>query len=233
MLDRLEQDLETHPDRVITDCSSLKSPRAQLIKAKAQEALSKQKRSNPLLEEAINSFTRVLSMGEEVPQALLEEAANRCVDLMLFRGWNMRALQVQKLLIQKFPAKAALSNRLGVLHLMSGQNKEAKKAFEAVLQTLPEDGFAMGHLGFILKMEATSGTNGSDQTALLDRSVGLLAKGIESGDPGVAKDGKFYFHLGDGLRRLGREPEADQVSINLTKIIAQKIIGKKIVLGPY
>ena len=94
---------------------------------------------------------------------------------------------------------------------MSGQNKEAKGAFQTVLDTLPDNGFALGHLGFILKMEATSGTDSQDQNALLDRSVQLLSRGIESGDPGVAKDGKFYFHLGDGLRRLGREQDADQV----------------------
>jgi len=169
--------------------------------------LAKQKKSNPILEEAINSFSRVLSMAD-VPQGLMEEAATRCVDLMLFRGWNMRALQVQKLLIQKFPGNAALFNRLGVLHLMSGQNEKAKQAFQTVLDTLPDNGFAKGHLGFILKLEATSGTV---QTDLLDQAVDLLTKGIEAGDPEVAQDGKFYFHLGDGLRRLGREQIADQV----------------------
>ena len=85
----MEQDLDSNPDRVVAECIPLETPRAQLIKAKAQEVLARQKKSNPILEEAINSFSRVLSMAD-VPQGLMEEAATRCVDLMLFRGWNMR-----------------------------------------------------------------------------------------------------------------------------------------------
>jgi len=215
LLDRLEKDIDQVPEKVVAECQPLSSnsPRAQLIKAKAQDALSRQKRSNQLLEEAINSFSKVLTMAQ-VPNAFIQEAANRCVDLMLFRGWNMRAQQVQKLLIQRFPLNATLHNRLGVLHLLSGQNGDAKRAFQTVLDRVPDEGFALGHLGFILKLEATdpkSGQTPEEQVAVLSRAVDHLRQGIDSGEPGVSKEGKFYFHLGDGLRRLGRQQSADQV----------------------
>jgi len=212
VLDQLEKEIAQMPEKVVAECQPLSSnsPRAQLIKAKAQDALSRQKKSNQLLEEAINSFSRVMTMVN-VPRSLVQEAGHRCVDLMLFRGWNMRAQQVQKLLIQRFPLNATLHNRLGVLHLLSGQNGEAKRAFQTVLDKQPEDGFAQGHLGFILKLEATATDSGHTSVETLERAVDLLNRGIESGEPGVAKEGKFYFHLGDGLRRLGRQQNADQV----------------------
>jgi len=213
-LDRLERDIEQAPEKVVAECQDLsaKSPRAQLIKAKAQDVLSRKQRSNPVLEEAINSFLRVLTM-DGVSAATVHEAAGRCVDLMLFRGWNMRAQQVQKRLIQRFPLNATLHNRLGVLHLMSGQNGDAKWAFRTVLDRVPGDGFALAHLGFVLKLEATA-ANHRDGLSDLETAVDLLQRGIDSGEPGVAKEGKFYFHLGDGLRRLGNQQLADQVYRN-------------------
>ncbi len=55
-----------------------------------------------------------------------------------------------------------------------------------------ENGFALVHMGFILK---TTDTN-------YEQAVPLLKRGIESDAPGVI-DGRFFFHLGDAQYRLG------------------------------
>jgi len=213
ILDELETHLDTSPEQVLATYKTLNpsvaqdSPRGHMIKAKALDALAKKERSNPRLEEAINAYSRILTLPGPVAKDLLEQAATRSVNLMLFRGWNMRAQQVQKLLIQKFPNNATLYNRLGVLHLLTGQNNDAKTAFETVLKQLPDNGFALGHLGFVQKMAGTK----ANAKETLESCVDLIQRGIDSGDPAIAKEGKFYFHLGDALNRLGRTEDANKV----------------------
>uniref|UniRef100_A0A8C9RUF2 Aspartate beta-hydroxylase n=1 Tax=Scleropages formosus TaxID=113540 RepID=A0A8C9RUF2_SCLFO len=89
-----------------------------------------------------------------------------------------------------------------------GKVEDAMRAFEAlvekypgsprcrygkaqVLAEAPEDGFAKVHYGFILKSENK-----------IAESIPFLREGLESGDPGT-DDGRFYFHLGDALQRVG------------------------------
>ncbi|XP_074755009.1 aspartyl/asparaginyl beta-hydroxylase isoform X7 [Athene noctua] len=89
-----------------------------------------------------------------------------------------------------------------------GNVEEALRAFEAlvnqypqsprarygkaqVLSLAPNDGFAKVHYGFILKAENK-----------IAESIPYLKEGLESGDPGT-NDGRFYFHLGDALQRMG------------------------------
>jgi len=60
----------------------------------------------------------------------------------------------------------------------------------------PRNGFAKSHLGFILKADHLRYTE----------AIPLLRDGISSGEPG-ADDGRFYFHLGDALTRVGKPDE--------------------------
>ena len=60
----------------------------------------------------------------------------------------------------------------------------------------PRNGFAKSHLGFILKADHLRYTE----------AIPLLRDGISSGEPG-ADDGRFYFHLGDALTRIGKPDE--------------------------
>ena len=68
----------------------------------------------------------------------------------------------------------------------------------------PENGFAKVHLGFIIKT--------SDNRP--DKAVELMREGIASNEPGVI-DGRFFFHLGDALQRLGRR---DEVSADVCRL---------------
>lgn len=60
--------------------------------------------------------------------------------------------------------------------------------------------FLQVHYGFILKTTYDDSYNGAR----------LMASGIATREDGVI-DGRFYFHLGDALTRLGRSQEAQQV----------------------
>ena len=60
----------------------------------------------------------------------------------------------------------------------------------------PRNGFAKSHLGFILKTDHLR----------YNEAIPLLREGISSGDTG-ADDGRFYFHLGDALTRIGKPDE--------------------------
>lgn len=61
----------------------------------------------------------------------------------------------------------------------------------------PNDGVALVHYGFILKTADNK----------LKEAAYYLRKGIRTRDEGVI-DGRFYFHLGDALERLGRKQQA-------------------------
>uniref|UniRef100_A0A665VHQ0 Un-named hu7910 n=1 Tax=Echeneis naucrates TaxID=173247 RepID=A0A665VHQ0_ECHNA len=89
-----------------------------------------------------------------------------------------------------------------------GKVEEALRAFETLVQRYPQsprsrygkaqvlavapgNGFAKVHYGFILKSENK-----------IAESIPYLKEGLESGEPGT-DDGRFYFHLGDALQRVG------------------------------
>ena len=62
-----------------------------------------------------------------------------------------------------------------------------------ILTKRPEDGFALVHLGFIVKVVDNNPLEG----------IPLLQAGIDSDEPGT-NEGKFFFHLGDGYRRTNQ-----------------------------
>lgn len=80
--------------------------------------------------------------------------------------------------------------------------EEARPVLKEVLKKWPNDGFALVHHGFILKIADNK----------LEEAVDYLKRGIATNDTGVV-DGRFYFHLGDALERLGKHGEAVQVRL--------------------
>uniref|UniRef100_A0A7N4V0I0 Aspartate beta-hydroxylase n=1 Tax=Sarcophilus harrisii TaxID=9305 RepID=A0A7N4V0I0_SARHA len=73
------------------------------------------------------------------------------------------------------------------------QSPRARYGKAQVLNVTPNDGFAKVHYGFILKAQNK-----------IAESIPYLKEGLESGDPGT-DDGRFYFHLGDALQRIGNK----------------------------
>lgn len=65
-----------------------------------------------------------------------------------------------------------------------------------VLKNHPRNGFAMVHLGFIIK---THDNNPA-------KAIPYLRDGIATGENGVL-DARFYFHLGDAYQRVGQNKQ--------------------------
>jgi aspartate beta-hydroxylase len=78
---------------------------------------------------------------------------------------------------------------------------DAKRILEDTLRRWPQNGFAQVHYGFILK----TGDNNNEA------AVDYLTRGIATREPGTI-DGRFFFHLGDALTRLGRREETSKVT---------------------
>ncbi|KAG7222953.1 hypothetical protein INR49_029175 [Caranx melampygus] len=166
------------------------SPRARYGKAQAEDDLAEKLRSNDMLQRAINSYREAADLPD-VTSDLLKTAMKRRAERQQFLGRMRGSLATLERLVQIFPEDISLKNDLGVAHLLLGDNKGAKKVYEEVLAVAPGNGFAKVHYGFILKSENKIG-----------ESIPFLKEGLESGEPGT-DDGRFYFHLGDALQRLG------------------------------
>ncbi|NXK77450.1 ASPH hydroxylase, partial [Amazona guildingii] len=166
------------------------SPRARYGKAQAEDDLAEKMRSNEMLQKAINTYDEVVSLPN-VPSDLIKLSLKREADRQQFLGRMRGSLVTLQKLVQLFPSDTSFKNDLGVGYLLIGDNSNAKKVYEEVLSLAPNDGFAKVHYGFILKAENK-----------IAESIPYLKEGLESGDPGT-DDGRFYFHLGDALQRMG------------------------------
>ncbi|CAG9828778.1 unnamed protein product [Diabrotica balteata] len=175
------------------------SPRALYGKALTLDLLADQRRSNEILEKALQLYITLLKT-DSVPVALFLEASERCINRMRFLGQYRNAIQIHKLIIDKFPNTPQHLNNLAVTYLTINRIEEARSVLKEVLAKWPNNGFALVHYGFILKTTDNA----------LEKAVRYLKKGINTKDEGVI-DGRFYFHLGDALVRLGRREEADKV----------------------
>ncbi|XP_005506540.2 aspartyl/asparaginyl beta-hydroxylase isoform X8 [Columba livia] len=166
------------------------SPRARYGKAQSEDDLAEKMRSNEMLQKAINTYDEVVSLPN-VPSDLIKLSLKREADRQQFLGRMRGSLVTLQKLVQLFPSDTSIKNDLGVGYLLIGDNSNAKKVYEEVLSLAPDDGFAKVHYGFILKAENK-----------IAESIPYLMEGLESGDPGT-DDGRFYFHLGDALQRMG------------------------------
>ncbi|XP_032407831.1 aspartyl/asparaginyl beta-hydroxylase-like isoform X11 [Xiphophorus hellerii] len=166
------------------------SPRARYGKAQVQDDLAEKLRSNDLLQSAISMYGEAAELPD-VTSDLLRAALKRRAERQQFLGRMRGSLATLQKLVDVFPDDVGLRNDLGVAHLLLGDNKGAKKVYEEVLAVAPSNGFAKVHYGFILKAENK-----------IAESIPYLREGLESGEPGT-DDGRFYFHLGDALQRVG------------------------------
>ncbi|XP_045717424.1 aspartyl/asparaginyl beta-hydroxylase isoform X3 [Phyllostomus hastatus] len=166
------------------------SPRARYGKAQCEDDLAEKRRSNDVLRKAIETYQEVAGLPDAPPD-LVRLSLKRRSDRQQFLGHMRGSLVTLQKLVQLFPDDTSLKNDLGVGYLLIGDNDNAKKVYEKVLNVTPNDGFAKVHYGFILKAQNK-----------IAESIPYLKEGIESGDPGT-DDGRFYFHLGDALQRVG------------------------------
>ncbi|XP_069771796.1 aspartyl/asparaginyl beta-hydroxylase [Narcine bancroftii] len=166
------------------------SPRAKYGKAQSEDDLAEKMRSNEILQRAISTYGEVIDMPNPTAD-LVKLALKRQANRQQFLGHIKRSVMTLKKLVSLYPSDVSIKNELGVSYLLLGDNNNAKKVYEEVLAIAPDDGFAKVHYGFILKA--------SNQIA---ESIPYLKEGLLTGDPGT-DDGRFYFHLGDALQRVG------------------------------
>uniref|UniRef100_A0A674AJY5 Aspartyl/asparaginyl beta-hydroxylase-like n=1 Tax=Salmo trutta TaxID=8032 RepID=A0A674AJY5_SALTR len=166
------------------------SPRCRYGKALAEDDLAEKMRSNDMLQKALSTYKEASELPNATPD-LIKATLKKRAERQQFLGRMRGALATLEKLVQIFPEDVALKNDLGVAHLLIGDNKSAKRVYEEVLAIAPSNGFAKVHYGFILKSENK-----------IAASIPFLRDGLESGDPGT-DDGRFYFHLGDALQRMG------------------------------
>ncbi|XP_055969418.1 aspartyl/asparaginyl beta-hydroxylase isoform X2 [Sorex fumeus] len=168
------------------------SPRARYGKAQCEDDLAEKRRSNEILRGAIETYQEVADLPD-APADLVRLSLKRRSERQQFLGHMRGSLLTLQRLVQLFPDETSLKNDLGVGYLLLGDNDGAKKVYEEVLNVKPNDGFAKVHYGFILKAQNK-----------IAESIPYLKEGIESGDPGT-DDGRFYFHLGDAMQRVGNK----------------------------
>ncbi|CAH6777311.1 Asph [Phodopus roborovskii] len=168
------------------------SPRARYGKAQCEDDLAEKRRSNEVLRRAIETYQEAASLPD-APTDLVRLSLKRRSERQQFLGHMRGSLLTLQRLVQLFPSDTTLKNDLGVGYLLMGDNDSAKKVYEEVLSVTPNDGFAKVHYGFILKAQNK-----------IAESIPYLKEGIESGDPGT-DDGRFYFHLGDAMQRVGNK----------------------------
>ncbi|CAN7988242.1 unnamed protein product [Ixodes hexagonus] len=196
-----EELLEKFPERALQRFKEILqayplSPRATYGKAQALEKLAELKKSNAVLEQAIQAYSEVMKLPK-VPDELYLKAGNRSVDRMRFRGMLTRALKLQSEMSAKFPKDIGIKNQMAVSFLMIGRGQQAADLLEEVLKQDGNSGFAKVHYGFILKTERND----------LPGAIKFMSEGIATREPGVI-DGRFYFHLGDALARTGQSEKA-------------------------
>lgn len=171
--------------------------RALVGKARALDALAEQQQSNVLLGEAIEAYRDVVLLGNAADDEAVKDAGERCIDRSRFRGQYLTVIDVHQELIRRFDLEPRYRNQLAVTYLLANRLAEAKAVLHETLMRWIDDGFALVHYGFVLKNHDKD----------MEQAVQYLREGIETEHEGT-QDGRFYFHLGDALQRLGRQQEA-------------------------
>ncbi|XP_019869478.1 aspartyl/asparaginyl beta-hydroxylase isoform X2 [Aethina tumida] len=172
------------------------SPRSLYGKALALDRLADQKKSNEILQKAITLYMDLLN-NPNIPDALFQLTAEQSIKRLRFMGQYRKAISVHQALIARFPESSNYLNQLAVTYLTINRVEDARVILQRILAKWPNDGFALVHYGFILKNNDNN----------LEDGVKYLQRGIDTNDEGVI-DGRFFFHLGDALTRLGRKDEA-------------------------
>ncbi|XP_050314823.1 aspartyl/asparaginyl beta-hydroxylase isoform X2 [Anthonomus grandis grandis] len=174
------------------------SPRVLYGKARALDIMAEEHQSNDILNKALHFYSKALNVPN-VPDTLFLLIAERYIDRATFIGQYKKAIGAHWQLIERFPENVTHLNNLAVTYLTINMLEEARSVLKKVLTKWPEDGFAMVHYGFILKMADND----------LEGSIEYLDKGIKTKDPGI--DGRFFLYLGDSLLRLNRREEANKI----------------------
>ena len=171
------------------------STRAMYGKGVALRHMAREKRSNKLMDTAIDFLYKAgmeaFLGSEDVRTAALYELADTAYE----RGKTQLAIRALEKLTEYKPEDELSANQLGMGYLAIGNHKKAKTQFKKVLEQFENSHFAKAQLGFILFSEKK-----------YEEALPNLMEGIRE-DEGIKKNPKFYLYAGDTLTRLNRSDE--------------------------
>ena len=181
------------------------STRALYGKGVALRHMAREKRSNKLLDTAVDFLYKAGMEAFLGSEDVRIEALHELADTAYERGKTQLAIRALEKLVEYKKDDADTANRLGMGYLAFGNKRKAKAQFKGVLEKFQNNHFAKAQLGFILF---------SDKK--YEEALPLLMEGIRE-DDGIKTNPKFYLCAGDALTRLNRSDEVRVVRSSCTK----------------
>lgn len=171
------------------------STRAMYGKGVALRHMAREKRSNKLLDTAIDFLYKAGMESFMGAEDVRIEALKELADTAYERGKTQLAIRALEKLVEYKKEDADAANQLGMGYLAIGNRKKAKSHFKKVLEQFKGDDFAKAQLGFILFSEKK-----------YEEALPLLLEGIRENEI-IKMNPKFYLYAGDTLTRLNRSDE--------------------------
>ena len=171
------------------------SPRAQFGKGITLSYMAEIKKSNKLMDTAINFFRMAALESAVAVDAVRVPALVAMADKAQLRGDIKLAIRGMEKLVGLKPKNEMYSNQLGALYLTEGNMKKAKAHFKKCVKKFEGNHFASSQLGSILFAEKR-----------YEEALPLLMEGIRQ-DADLKVDGRFYNYAGEALTRLNRSEE--------------------------
>ncbi len=177
------------------------SPRALYGKAVTLSKMAEEKKSNKLMDTAIDFYKKAgldTFIGEvDFRVAALVELADKAYE----RGKAALSILALEKLVSLKEDNVLFSNRLGLGYIADGKLKKAKTHFKNHVEKFKDDHFASAQLGYVLYNEKR-----------YEQALPLLLDGIRN-DEGVKINPKFYLYAGESLTKLNRSDEVRKKSL--------------------
>lgn len=171
------------------------SPRALLGKGLTLVRMSKEKKSNKLMDTAIEFFRKAGLESFLGSPAIKLSALLAMVDHARDRGNLKLAIEGTEKLVELYEDNVVYANQLGILYLSKGSMKKARAQFKKNVEKFDDDSYSKAQLGYILYSEKQ-----------YEQALPLILEGIRQDDE-IRVNGNFYNYAGDILVRLNRSEE--------------------------
>lgn len=171
------------------------SSRAQLGKGLTLSHMAREKRSNKLMDTAIEFFRKAGMESIVAGDTIRVAALLALVDHAQERGKQQLAVRAMENLVELRSENVTYANQLGMLYLGQGNMWKAKAQFKKSVESFEDNHFGKAQLGYILYTERH-----------YEEALPLLMEGIRA-DKTLRNSGFFYNAAGDTLSRLNRSEE--------------------------
>lgn len=181
------------------------SARAQFGKGLTLIRMAREKRSNKLMDTAIDFFYKAGVESTIASEAVQLAALLAMVDHAQERGKLELAIEGMEKLVELHEDKMLYANQLGVLYLRKGNKAKAKAQLKKSVAGFEDNHFAKAQLGYILYSEKK-----------YEQALPMMMDGIRHSED-IRKNGNFYNYAGDTLTRLNRSQEVSFEAFTLQR----------------